>query len=77
MLATMPERPRITFDCSEKLALAIRLRLAKTGEDRSQFFEAALSQELAVELQEAERWLKEGGAVKKSNRGRKPGKPPA
>lgn len=59
-LDSMPaERPRMIFDCSERLRRAIKIKAAKEGIGTSELIASLVEQHLAIELQQAEESLKE------------------
>lgn len=64
-------RPRMYFDCDDKLKWALRLRAARENMDMSDFVQHLVTEALTAELSEVDRIIAKGGSIdRKSDRGR-------
>jgi len=80
LMAETPPRPRMIFDCTERLRVAIKLRGLRKNAGPSDVIVSILEAALIKELEEADKMLAEKGIEPephKGKRGRKPKpKPP-
>lgn len=70
-MSTTPPRPRMIFDCPERMRRAIKIRAAKTGISPSDVVVRILEASLANELREADENIANETEPPKSRRGRK------
>lgn len=68
------QRPRMIFDCSERLRRAIRIKAGLTALSPSEVIVHILEAALTDELKLADRSIAAGDSFPPTKRGRKPGK---
>ncbi len=71
-MAKIPTRPRMIFDCSERLRRALNINAARTNRTVGEVIESIAEQFLEEDLAIADRSISQGETGPTPKRGRKP-----